>query len=70
MDTQIETTLEKDGILTLENLPFRAGDVVEVTVRAKADTAGPERRLTLRGTPVSYVAPFEPVAADDWESAK
>lgn len=70
MDTRIETTLEKDGTLTLKNLPYHAGDAVEVTIRPKADAASSGGRLRLRGTPVSYIDPFEPVAADDWESAR
>jgi len=70
MDTQIEATLERDGTLTLQGLPFHAGEVVQITIRTKAETVVPERRLRLRGTPVSYREPFESVAVDDWESAK
>jgi hypothetical protein len=70
MDTRIEARLEQDGTLTLKDLPFQAGEVVEVTITAKGDTASPKRRQRLRGTPVSYTAPFEPVAADDWESLR
>ena len=70
MNTRFETTLEGDGMLMLKNLAFRAGDAVEVTIRPKVDAAKPEGRLGLRGIPVSYAAPFEPVAADDWESAR
>jgi len=29
---RVETTLAKDGTLTLTNLPFRAGDAVEVLI--------------------------------------
>jgi len=70
MGTRIEATLEKDGTLTLKNLPFHAGDVVEVTINPKTDTTRQKGRQRLRGTPISYKAPFEPVAADDWESAR
>jgi hypothetical protein len=68
METRIETTLEKDGTLTLEQLPFQAGDTVEVIVRAKTHEAQSPRRFALRGTPVSYISPFEPVGGNDWES--
>jgi hypothetical protein len=69
MDTRIETTVEQDGTLILKGLPFNAGEVVEVTIRPKVKASMPEGQLSLRGTPVSYDAPFEPVAIDDWESA-
>ena len=45
MDTRIETMLEKDGTLTLKNLPFHAGEAVEVTIRPKAGAAESEGRL-------------------------
>jgi hypothetical protein len=70
MDTRIEAKLEKDGTLTLEDVPFHAGEVVQVTITPKPDTAAVNSRQRLRGTPVSYLAPFEPVAAEDWESAR
>ncbi len=31
---RVEATIEQDGTLTLENLPFHAGEVVEVIVLA------------------------------------
>lgn len=31
---QLETTVPKDGILVLDNLPFKAGEAVKVTIRA------------------------------------
>ena len=61
--------IRQDGTLTLKGLPFNAGELVEVTIRPKARATAPQGQLSLRGTPVSYVAPFEPVALDDWESA-
>ena len=66
---RIETTLEKDGTLTLTDLPFHAGETVEVIVLAKATPADGER-YPLRGTPVTYADPFEPVAAEDWDAGR
>jgi hypothetical protein len=66
---RFETTLEEDGTVTVKGLPFHAGDTVEVIVKPKATRTG-QNAYSLRGTPVTYVEPFEPVAADDWESAK
>lgn len=30
---QLETTVNSDGTLLLSNLPFKAGDAIEVTIR-------------------------------------
>jgi hypothetical protein len=66
---RIETTLEQDGTVTLNGLPFQAGDTVEVTVVAKAPKPK-QNGYSLRGTTLTYKAPLEPVADEDWESAK
>jgi hypothetical protein len=63
-----EATLERDGTLTLEGLPFHAGDHVEVTIVPTPESL--DRRRTLRGTPVSLVDPFMPVAVDDWNAGQ
>ena len=65
---RVETTLTQDGTLTLDHLPFQAGDSVEV--RSQAAVPSPQDRYPLRGTPVQYKRPFEPaVAEDEWEAA-
>jgi len=66
METRIETTIQQDGTLTLKDLPFHAGETVEVVVTPKST---PENggAYPLRGTQVTYTEPFEPVAAGDWE---
>jgi hypothetical protein len=66
---RIETMLEQDGTVTLNGLPFQAGDTVEVTVVAKAPKPK-QNGYPLRGTTLTYEAPFEPVATEDWESAQ
>lgn len=65
---RIETTLTKDGSLTLVDLPFGAGDTVKVTIVAQRVTAAAPDHYPLRGTPVQFVDPTEPVAESDWES--
>ena len=67
---RVETTVGEDKSLRLEQVPFRAGDAVEVIV-----LAAPERRLSespypLRGTPIRYDDPMEPVAESDWDALK
>lgn len=68
----VETKLTEDGKLTLNDLPFRAGDSVEVIVmprptKASAIGATP---YPLRGKPIQYIEPTEPVADEDWEALR
>jgi hypothetical protein len=67
-----ETTLLEDGRLTLEGLPFRAGERVEVIVMPKPSLplTGPNGPYPLKGTIVRYDEPTNPVAVDDWEALK
>jgi hypothetical protein len=69
---RIETTLEQDGMLTLRDLPFQAGEAVEVIIMTQEATPSQEQssrsRYPLRGTPVHYDQPTEPVAQDDWDA--
>jgi hypothetical protein len=65
----IKATVEEDGTLILKELPFPAGAQVDVTIveDRKPLNTGP---YPLRGTPVTYSDPYEPVAVDEWESAR
>lgn len=56
--------------LSLEDLPFQAGDEVEVVVRSQARKAASHERYPLRGKPVRYLRPLEGVDVDDWEALK
>lgn len=67
---RIVTTLTQNGTLTLDRLPFQAGDAVEVIVLANAGAIPPADRYPLRGTPLYYQDPVEPVAESDWETAR
>lgn len=62
----VEITLSQDGKLMLDELPFRAGDTVEVIILAHPKRNG--RKYSLRGKPFEYVDPTDPVALDDWEA--
>jgi hypothetical protein len=66
---RVETTLQQDGKLLLDNLPFHAGEAVEIIILAVQRQAQPTPRYPLRGTAVHYDRPFEPVAQDDWDAA-
>ena len=58
---RVETTLTQDGTLTLDGLPFEAGQAVEVIVLLGAPAPASPDRYPLRGTAVSYQRPTEPV---------
>ena len=62
------TTLGSDHTLTLRELPFQAGERVEVIVLARGN-GEQTPSFPLRGTPVQYDDPTNPVAPGDWEGA-
>lgn len=59
---RIEVVLSEDGKLSLDHLPFRVGQTVEVLGRP-APTAHP-----LWGLVVRYDRPTDPVAEADWDA--
>jgi hypothetical protein len=65
---RIEATLTQDGTLTLDHLPFEAGETVEIIVLANPKTPFDQSRSALYGTVIEYHEPFEPVAAADWDA--
>lgn len=71
MDTlHIEATLTQDGKLILDHLPFRAGDVVEVIIQSHPTFTGDRKSHVLKGLPIQYDQPTEPVTDQDWEAAR
>ncbi|BCL37125.1 hypothetical protein [Nostoc sp. MS1] len=67
---RIETTLTEDGTLIIKDLPFQAGESVEIII-LESDTHRQEANLyPLRGKqPYRYDDPFEPaVPLEDWEA--
>ena len=67
---RIETTIKADGTVILENLPFHAGETVEVIVLSCPRRLSEQDRYSLRGTPIQYTDPTESVAQEDWEAIK
>ena len=64
----VETTVQPDGSVRIEALPFHAGERVQVIVLAPAaHRSDPVNRYPLQGTVYHYERPFDPVAGDDWE---
>jgi hypothetical protein len=67
---RIETTVSEDKSLLLKEVPFRAGDMVEVIVLSSPERRQAESPYPLRGTPIRYDDPTEPVAESDWDVLK
>jgi hypothetical protein len=63
-----EATIQYDGTLTLRDLPLQAGERVEVIIIVQPPLQL-QNRYPLRGTPITYVDPTEPIASSDWEAA-
>jgi hypothetical protein len=65
---RMETVLTEDGKLSLDNLPFRAGQAVEVIVLPAAHSAVPTSH-PLRGKVLRYDRPTDPAVAEtDWSA--
>lgn len=65
-----EAKLEREGELRLSDLPFHAGDEVEVIVLRQDSAQTVENPYPLRGLPIRYEDPTEPVAESDWDALK
>jgi hypothetical protein len=65
----VETRLERDGVLTLTGLPFRAGDRLVVQIGSVPNNG--VRRFPMRGRSYQYTDPFEPaIPPDEWEASR
>ena len=60
-------TIGKKGTVSLENLPFDAGDKVEVIIIPRSTRQLGENRYPFWGKPITYLNPTDPVADTDWE---
>lgn len=67
---KVSSHVGEDGSLTVENIPFPAGEAVEVIVLAEARVRREQQRYPLRGTVIQYNHPTMPVADDDWEALR
>ena len=66
MQHRTETSVEQNGTITLRGLPFHKGDKVVVVITTHPASKPHSTRYSLRGLPVEYKQPFDPVAEDDW----
>ena len=68
---RIETALTENGKLSLQNLPFKKGDKVEVIILERNSSKIVADSDPLKGTVISYEDPFESATSpDDWEVLK
>ena len=65
---RIEAVLSEDGKLSLDHLPFLAGQAVEVIVLPTAHLAPANH--SLRGAVLRYDRPTEPVAEAEWDALR
>lgn len=63
---RLATVVEHDGVLTLSNLPVKAGANVEVIILIQPTPPARGDAYPLRGQPLTYRDPFAPVAQSDW----
>ena len=66
---RLETSLKRNGTLTIDDLPYRAGDCVEVIVLPQPNAAPTSAPYPLRGLQVRYDRPFDSVASTDWNAS-
>ncbi|PSN18730.1 hypothetical protein C7271_11020 [filamentous cyanobacterium CCP5] len=68
---RLKTIVSEDGTVTLQGLPFRPGETVEIIVleEAKAGAESAAKDAPLQGSVLQYDNPFEPVDAEAWELA-
>lgn len=65
---RIETTVAPDGTVVIKHLPLTAGKIVEVIILVQEQNTEGVKKYPLKGTPITYHNPTEPVAQDEWSS--
>ena len=58
---RLETAFTENGKLSLENLPFKKGDEVEVIILERSPSKIVNDPYPLKGTVIHYDNPLEPV---------
>jgi hypothetical protein len=61
-----KTTVEKNHVVKLYNLPFEEGEVIEIMINPVSDKN--HSNYELWGTPYEFIDPLEPaINPNDWE---
>ena len=63
---RVETVIRRDRTVVLKDLPFGVGERVAVIIFHCTSKRSETDRYPLRGTPIKYLNPTEPVAQEDW----
>lgn len=66
---RIKTALTENGKLSLQNLPFKKGDKVEIIIlQQNTQTIGSEA-YSLKDTVIDFKDPFEPaISPEEWNA--
>jgi hypothetical protein len=67
---RLETSVPQNGIIQVDNLPFRAGEEVEVIVLERSKQPVSQDWQLLKGSVVRYDDPTSPVGVEDWDALK
>ncbi len=65
---RLAAVADENGTVTLRGLPVRPGQSVEVIVLPGPEARDEQAALRLRGLPVQYHRPFDPVDEGEWEA--
>jgi len=65
-----ESIVQADGSLTIKNVPFHTGEIIEVILLPVSTAMTNRDNYPLRGIKVEYIAPFESAVQDEWEALK
>ena len=66
---RIKTAITENGKLSLQNLPFKKGDEVEIIIRQQNAKEIDSEAFLLQGTVLRYEEPFEPaISPEEWNA--
>ena len=63
----IEKVIAQDGQIQLDELPFLAGETVQVIILPSRRSEMENGHHVLKDSVIDYIDPFTPVAQDDWD---
>jgi hypothetical protein len=56
--------LKENGALTIKNLPFHAGEKIEVIIIPRAKFKTDKKQYPFWGKPIKYLNPTDPINSD------
>lgn len=63
---RLKTVMPNDGELQLKELPFLAGEMVEIIILSINKPQNEANLFPLKNTILTYEDPTEPIAESDW----